>query len=127
TLSFDEWDAAHNADSDAPLNQRKGEFGELHAQDYMESQGWTRIDDGADGSHNPNANGVDGIYSRERPDGTTEYAVIEAKYNTARLGDTLDGRQMSDGWIEGVNTENNRLEAALAGVDPQVRQSVLDA
>ena len=126
TLSFKDWDAAHNADSDVPLNHRKGEFGELHAQAYMEAQGWTRIDDGADGSHPTNANGVDGIYSRTDADGNTEFAVIEAKYNTARLGDTLDGRQMSGDWLEGANSRNNRLESALSEADPHVAASVLD-
>ncbi|UYO96680.1 hypothetical protein OED01_13890 [Microbacterium sp. M28] len=121
TLSFKDWDAAHNADSDVPLNHRKGEFGELHAQAYMEAQGWTRIDDGADGSHATNANGVDGIYSRTDADGNTEFAVIEAKYNTARLGDTLDGRQMSRPWIRA------RLDAALGDVSPELRADVRTA
>src|SRR5690606_2573806 len=109
--SFDEWNAA-NGDPDAPANHNKGAYGELQAQAFMESNGWTRIDNGADGSHPVTAQGIDGIYRRTGPDGQTEVAVIEAKYNTARLGNTLDGRQMSHDWLTGANTGTNRIDSA---------------
>lgn len=124
-LSFEDWDSQHSDGTGS--NSSKGEYGELRAQDYMESQGWTRIDAGADGSHNTNANGIDGIYVRERPDGTNEYAVIEAKYNTARLGNSVDGRQMSGDWLTGATSGTNRIDGAMEGVDQTHIDGVNDA
>ncbi|MFT4220234.1 MAG: hypothetical protein QM611_06925 [Microbacterium sp.] len=120
--SFDDWNAAHG-DPDAPLNHNKGEYGELRTQQYMESQGWTRVD----ASSHTAANGIDGVYTRDTPDGP-EYAVIEAKYNTARLDTGVGGiRQMSRDWLEGIGFHSYRLEYALANADPDLRNSILRA
>ena len=43
---------------------------------------------------------------------TDEYIIVESKYTSTgnvTLGNTLDGPQMSDGWILGVNTGDNRI------------------
>ena len=50
--------------------------------------------------------GIDGVYYN--PNGHPPYIIAEAKYNTARLGNTVsDGKQMSRKWIE------NRLSNAV--------------
>ena len=50
--------------------------------------------------------GIDGVYYN--PNGHPPYIISEAKYNKAKLGNTLsDGKQMSEKWIE------NRLNNAV--------------
>lgn len=50
--------------------------------------------------------GIDGVYYN--PNGNPPYIIAEAKYNTARLGNTVsDGKQMSERWID------RRLENAV--------------
>ena len=50
--------------------------------------------------------GIDGVYYN--PNGHPPYIISEAKYNTAKLGNTLsDGKQMSKQWIE------NRLRKSV--------------
>ena len=125
-MSFDEWNATHG-DPAANLSQNKGQFGEIRAEEYMRSQGFERIDDGADGSKNPNAPGVDGIYRREGADGQTEYVVGEAKYGSSDLGSTLDGRQMSQSWLNGDVTGIDRLGNAMRQADGSTYDAFMDA
>lgn len=42
--------------------------------------------------------GIDGVY--ENPDGDPRYIIVDSKYGTSTLGDTADGKQMSEGWID---------------------------
>ena len=50
--------------------------------------------------------GIDGVYYN--PNGHPPYIISEAKYNKAKLGNTLsDGKQMSERWID------RRLENAV--------------
>ena len=49
--------------------------------------------------------GIDGVYFK--PDGHPQYLIVEVKFGSATLGNTLDGRQMSDNWID------KRLDAAV--------------
>lgn len=45
------------------------------------------------------------VYYKE--DGNPQYIIGEAKYGSSQLGNTRDGRQMSNNWI------NNRIDSAL--------------
>ena len=49
--------------------------------------------------------GIDGVYYN--PNGHPPYIISEAKYNTAKLGKTKDGKQMNERWID------RRLENAV--------------
>jgi len=71
--------------------------------------GYERIDKGGD--YIPGRNGIDGVYRNPNP--PPDYVVLDAKYNTATLDNTLDGRQMSDSWIRGDATGFNRLREAV--------------
>lgn len=47
--------------------------------------------------------GIDGVFKKDN-----EYFIVEAKYHgTATLGNTVDGKQMSDTWINGSNRLRN--------------------
>jgi hypothetical protein len=54
---------------------------------------------------------IDDLYKVARPD--VDFVVVEYKFGTAKLGKTLDGVQMSDGWLLGTNTGKNRLLDAV--------------
>ncbi len=59
----------------------------------------------------PSHQGIDGVYYN--PDGHPPYVIAEAKYGSGKLGNTRDGMQMSDNWING----SDRLVYAV-GTDP---------
>ena len=86
-------------------NAQKGVFGEHVSDIHMHNQGHsklngtlTNVDDA------PIGNGIDGVWKKNPPPG---FIITETKYGSSRLGDTLDGKQMSDKWI------NNRLDKAV--------------
>lgn len=82
----------------------KGNLGEMMMDQYYISQGYTPLNihrvnslyDNKSGYHT----GIDGVYERETPSGEKEYLIADAKYGKSQLGDTKDGKQMSDNWIE---------------------------
>lgn len=83
-------------------NIQKGNYGEIKMDAYFESQGYERISlDRVTDLNAPNHQGIDGVYYN--PDGHPPYVIGEAKYGSSRLGNTLDGPQMSDDWIYGSN------------------------
>lgn len=84
-------------------------FGEQKAHAKMKEMGYERIDKG--GEYKPGRNGIDGVYRNPNP--PPDHVVLDAKYNTATLDNTLDGRQMSDSWIRGDATGFNRLREAV--------------
>ena len=73
-------------------NIQKGNYGEMKMDAYFE-----RVTD----LNAPNHQGIDGVYYN--PNGHPPYVIGEAKYGSSRLGNTLDGPQMSDDWIYGSN------------------------
>ncbi|MCD7742146.1 MAG: hypothetical protein LUI06_08085 [Ruminococcus sp.] len=46
---------------------------------------------------NVRSNERDGVYHKE--DGNPQYIIGEAKYGSSRIGNTADGKQMSNNWI----------------------------
>ena len=93
-------------------NAQKGVYGEHISDEYMRSQGHTKLNDGGLVTPPPpggtaRGNGIDGVWRHASP--PPDYVITEAKYGSSRLGMTNDGRQMSDGWITG----SERLEKAV--------------
>lgn len=83
-------------------NIQKGNYGEMKMDAYFESQGYEKISlDRVTDLNAPNHQGIDGVYYN--PNGHPPYVIGEAKYGSSRLGNTLDGPQMSDDWIYGSN------------------------
>ena len=86
---------------DVPLsnNIQKGNYGEMKMDAYFESQGYERISlDRVTDLNTPTHQGIDGVYYN--PDGHPPYIIGEAKYGSSKLGNTLDGKQMSDNWVD---------------------------
>lgn len=81
-----------------------GNLGEMMMDQYYISKGYkplnkhrvTSLDDKKGGFKT----GIDGVYEKTNPDGTKTYVIVDAKYNTAQLSETNDGKQMSDNWID---------------------------
>ncbi|MCY7017139.1 hypothetical protein MK366_05740 [Streptococcus sanguinis] len=86
---------------------KKGNFGEMVQDEYYRQFGYERISkDMVTGLDDAGRKGIDGVYYN--PNGHPPYIISEAKYNKAKLGNTLsDGKQMSEKWIE------NRLNNAV--------------
>ncbi|WP_420573642.1 hypothetical protein [Kordia sp.] len=89
---------------------RKGNYGEMRTDVNLTSLGYepqhariTNIDE-------PLSHGIDGVFKNPQ---TGEYLIVESKYGTSQLGNTIDGRQMSDAWIEGTITGNSRLVSVV--------------
>ena len=59
--------------------------------------------------------GIDDVYRVSRTD--VDYVVVEYKFGSSPLGQTLDGLQMSDGWLNGVNTGRSRLVESVGRVE----------
>ncbi|MDQ1215383.1 hypothetical protein [Microbacterium arborescens] len=101
----------------------RASFGESQAQAFLEARGYARVDDA--GKH-PNAPGIDMIL--QHIDGHT--LIVEAKYNTSRLGVLADGTpQMSEAWLTdafGSAAGRTRIHAALPN-DRAMLVEVLDA
>lgn len=86
-------------------NHQKAAIGEKTAHDEMVSQGHTPLGN-TDGVYQPGHTGIDGVYKNASP--PPDYIITEAKYGTAKLGKTADGKQLSDSWV----TSSERLERA---------------
>lgn len=90
-------------------NAKKGEYGESQTSAFMEQHGYRDV-----ANHgNTNANGIDHIFIND----SGHVVIVESKYGSSRLGDTNDGRQMSQPWLQGTpgTSPNSRLETALEG------------
>lgn len=84
----------------------------------LRNNGYERISaDSVDSLNSPGHQGIDGVYYKE--DGNPQYIIGEAKYGSSRLGNTADGKQMSNNWI------NNRLDNAL-GDNSALSQAIKD-
>jgi Hemolysin coregulated protein Hcp (TssD) len=92
-------------------NKDKGQYGEHISDAYMRAQGHTKLNDrGVLASLPPvpsRGTGIDGVWQHHSP--PPDFLIVEAKYGTSQLGNTRDGKQMSDTWIRG----RNRLRKAV--------------
>ena len=81
--------------------QEKGNLCEMMMDQYYISKGYTPLHDQITSLDDKGHQGIDGVYERKNEDGSKEYVIADAKFNTADLGTTVDGtRQMSDEWID---------------------------
>ncbi|MCC8051411.1 MAG: hypothetical protein LIP10_12295 [Clostridiales bacterium] len=79
--------------------QEKGNFGEMATDRDLRDNGYERISkEIVTGLDNSGHQGIDGVYYNS--DGHPPYLIADAKYGTAQLADTLDGKQMSENWID---------------------------
>ena len=86
-------------------NTQKGVFGEHVSDIHMHNQGHTKLNGPLTNIGDaPIGNGIDGVWAKKPPPG---FIITETKFGSSKLGDTLDGKQMSDKWI------SNRLEKAV--------------
>ena len=84
----------------------KGNYGEMKTDiDLLEKDyeriSLERVTDLEETSHR----GIDGVYYN--PEGEPQYIIVDAKFGTAQLSETADGKQMSEAWIDA------RLDAAV--------------
>ncbi|NLZ45235.1 MAG: hypothetical protein GX896_00925 [Clostridiales bacterium] len=94
-------------------NFQKGNYGEMKMDCYFDELGYERIS--LDQVTDLNASmqkGIDGVYYN--PNGKPPYIIAEAKYGTSTLGNTLDGKQMSNSWITGSNRLENAVGKTMA-------------
>ena len=100
-------------------NKEKALYGEARGREYMEKDlGMERLTN----DKAWNAKGIDDIYKNPHP--PPDYVVVDHKYGYGKLGKTLDGKQMSDDWINGINTGRDRLESA---VNSRKREDILNS
>lgn len=120
-------------------NKRKGNYGEMkmdrHLENITEINGEAASltglgDDAVESLDQTIAKGIDGVYENANP--PPQYIIAEAKYNTSKLGNTLDGPQMSDDWINGSDRLTDAVGEEAANqirlakmLDPESVQSVL--
>lgn len=75
----------------------KGNYGEMKVDQDLRGKGYERISkDMVTDVKAIGHQGIDGVYCN--PNGTPKYLIVDAKYGTAQLADTLDGKQMSENW-----------------------------
>ena len=99
-------DAAEAEKPDLSTNAKKGVFGEAKADAYMKQQGYKKLN-GPDVQVGdaPKGAGIDGVYENLSP--PPKYVVADAKFGSSPLGQTADGTQMSENWVD------NRLNKAV--------------
>ena len=84
----------------------KGNYGEMKTDIDLKEKGYERISlERVTNLDETGHQGIDGVYYN--PDGIPQYIIADAKYETAQLSDTADGKQMSENWID------KRLDASV--------------
>ena len=59
--------------------------------------------------------GIDGLYRNTNPNSNIKYVIDEAKFGQGKLITTKDGLQMSDPWLNGDVSGNDRILEAVQG------------
>lgn len=105
-------------------NKQKGNFGEIKSNDNLlnnkslKDAGYDLIPVGKNAPLSLNdkiVKGIDGLYENTNPNSTIKYVIDEAKFGGSQLGKTKDGKQMSNSWILGEVTGNDRILDAVEG------------
>ena len=115
---FDDFDPSN------ATTKQKGNYGEYKADDNLvnnkslKEAGYDLESIGRDVPTSPDdsiVKGIDGLYKNNNPNSEIKYVVDEAKFGSSKLGKTKDGLQMSDDWLTGTKTGNNRILDAVNG------------
>lgn len=111
----------HTPPTKTASNAHKGLYGEARARAYLSDEHPHLKKLGRD--KGVFENGIDGVYKNATP--PPDYVLVEAKYNTGKLGQTRDGKQMSDGWLQGEKTRYDRIMDAVGESEAKaVRRAV---
>lgn len=87
-------------------SQERGKYGEMKTDQDMRERGYSRISkDMIVNRDTELKQGIDGVY--ENKNGKPPIAIVDAKFGSSKLNNTLDGKQMSPNWID------NRLDASV--------------
>jgi hypothetical protein len=88
-----------NKDFDRANTHETGNYGEMKMDQDLRDKGYDRIsNEMVTDIDSKTHQGLDGVYYN--PDGEPQYIIADAKYGTGQLAETLDGKQMSDSWID---------------------------
>ena len=98
---------------------RKGNYGEMYTDVELTSLGYEPLHARVANIDQSLNHGIDGVFKNPN---TGEYLIVESKYNTSSLKNTIDGKQMSDSWINGTITGNSRL---VAEVGEELAQDII--
>ncbi len=99
-------DEIESGDKELETNQEKGNYGEMKTDQDLRERGYERISKDIVTSLDDEIHqGIDGVYYNEN--GNPQYIIVDAKYGTAQLSETQDGKQMSETWID------NRLNQSI--------------
>ena len=91
----------------------KGNLCEMMMDQYYISKGYTPLHKRVTSLDDKGHQGIDGVYEKDG-----KYVIVDAKYGTARLGETKHGRQMSEEWI---------IERLEISVDRETAEKIKDA
>ena len=91
----------------------KGNLCEMMMDQYYISKGYTPLHKQVTSLEDKGHQGIDGVYEKDG-----KYVIVDAKYGTARLGETKHGRQMSEEWI---------IERLEISVDRETAEKIKDA
>ncbi|HHY0837460.1 TPA: cytoplasmic protein [Bacillus thuringiensis] len=113
-----------NFDAKTATNKQKGNYGEIKSSDNLlnnQSLKEAGFDLKPVGKSTPSGindkivKGIDGLYENANAESKIKYVIDEAKFGSSQLGKTKDGRQMSDGWLNGAKTRKSRILKAVDG------------
>ncbi len=103
-------------------NKQKGNFGEIISSDNLlnnpslKEAGYDLKPVGRDAPASIDdkiVRGIDGLYENTNPNSNIKYVIDEAKFGKGQLGKTKDGKQMSDDWLVGEKSGNDRIYNAV--------------
>ncbi|WP_131464572.1 hypothetical protein [Acetivibrio straminisolvens] len=123
-------------DLEKATNKQKGNYGEYLADDNLinnpklKEAGYDLERIGGKVPASPDdkiTKGIDGIYINKNPNSNIKYVIDEAKFGKAGLSTkTRDGKQMSDSWLMGSRSRDNRILKALNN-NEELADDILEA
>ncbi|WP_223556212.1 hypothetical protein [Lysinibacillus sphaericus] len=123
-------------DLEKATNKQKGNYGEIKSSDNLVNNKSLKdagydlkpIGRGAPSSVDDKiVKGIDGIYENKNTDSKIKYVIDEAKFGSSQLSQKpKDGPQMSDDWLKGTKTKNDRILKAVEG-DEKLAKKIKEA